>query len=179
MDGWGGSHFRRETGFSGLQIQEPQHQKIPGEDFRISIWNNTFCLPYDHDDQQPGRKRGVFYQTVGQPVSFFYRDLDEIYIRGFLIIIEGPFYISVEIDHLKLVRYPGKKGALNGNGHQDNAEYQINRLYSMETLLSTTNMENTIEATPRRPDQAVTPICRMEERKGARIRNTLRASPPG
>ena len=128
MDGWGGSHFRRETGFSGLQIQEPQPPEDPRGGFPYFHLEQYFLPPYDHDDQQPGRKRGVFYQTVGQPVSFFYRDLDEIYIRGFLIIIEGPFYISVEIDHLKLVRYPGKKGALNGNGHQDNAEYQIKQV---------------------------------------------------
>ena len=34
-----------------------------------------------------------------------------------------------------------------------------------------------MEATPRSPDQAVTPICRKDDRKGARMRRTLKGLP--
>ena len=125
---WTDDIFIERQVFSVFKLRGSHHQKIPRQDFCISVWNNALCTTNNHDDQQSGRKRGIFYQTVRQTVTFFYGNLYETYVCGFLIVIKSPFHISVEIDHLQFFGYPGKKGSLYSNRHQDNTEDQVKNI---------------------------------------------------
>jgi len=55
-------------------------------------------------------------------------DLDEVNVALLLVIVEGLAHVTRLIDHGQPLRHPGQQGALNGDGQQDDAEYQIEQV---------------------------------------------------